>query len=314
MDVLPARASPRILYVLGYSHSGSTVLNIALGAHPEVVAPGELTNLVHHAWMLDVYCSCGKRGSECEFWSEVRARWAALSGTDDLAGYLALQRRFERARYIPRVLYAIWRGDPRLQDFVRRTVCLYVAIAEVAGNASVIVDISKRPARAALLAWAVPLDLALVHMIRDARGVAWSEKQSREVDFGVGVQKPKLSRPVARTTVRWVLDTAMSSFVRKVAHVPECFVRYEDFVTSPAPVLNDIGRLLDLEFQTVGARLERGETLPVRHCIAGNRLRMEGSIRLRLDDAWKQRLTRRERRTIWAIGGWLLKRLGYLHE
>jgi hypothetical protein len=148
-------------------------------------------------------------------------------------------------------------------------------------------------------------------MIRDARGVAWSEKQSRDVDFSVGVQKPKIARRVWHTTVRWILDAAICLLIRKLTRVPEYFVRYEDFVANPAPVLKQIGGLTGLDFGSVGARIERGETMHVGHCIAGNRLRMQGAVRLELDDAWTRELTRSEHRTIWAIGGWLMRWLGY---
>ena len=35
----------RVIYIAGMSHSGSTVLNLMLNAHPEIFAVGELIDL-----------------------------------------------------------------------------------------------------------------------------------------------------------------------------------------------------------------------------------------------------------------------------
>jgi hypothetical protein len=40
----------RVLYIMGHSRSGSTILNNLLGSHQHVVAVGELANLVERGW------------------------------------------------------------------------------------------------------------------------------------------------------------------------------------------------------------------------------------------------------------------------
>src|SRR5689334_5532357 len=63
---------PRLAYILGASHSGSTLLAMLLGAHPEACTVGQLG-----ADTLDdpvrYRCSCGQPIRECGFWKDVRA-------------------------------------------------------------------------------------------------------------------------------------------------------------------------------------------------------------------------------------------------
>ena len=59
----------KIIYILGLSYSGSTILDLLLGLHPRIFGFGEL-NLVYKE-QIDFkkrYCSCGKKISKCSFW------------------------------------------------------------------------------------------------------------------------------------------------------------------------------------------------------------------------------------------------------
>ncbi len=67
------RVSPhaklRVAYVLACSHSGSTLLAMLLGAHPDACTIGELK--LSSLGDIDCYrCSCGELIVQCAFWSE----------------------------------------------------------------------------------------------------------------------------------------------------------------------------------------------------------------------------------------------------
>ena len=67
------RGRMRVIYIAGMSHSGSTVLNLMLNAHPEICAVGELIDLnrVTKRETLPP-CRCGAPSLwSCEFWSRV---------------------------------------------------------------------------------------------------------------------------------------------------------------------------------------------------------------------------------------------------
>ncbi len=63
----------KIIYVLGLSHSGSTLLDFLLSHHKKVVGLGEsysvLENKFSNAEETEKICSCGKNLSSCDLWS-----------------------------------------------------------------------------------------------------------------------------------------------------------------------------------------------------------------------------------------------------
>src|SRR5438105_2750282 len=62
----------KLLYIASPSYSGSTLLALLLGAHPQIATVGELKGNV--AGDFDQYlCSCGMRIADCGFWQQVRA-------------------------------------------------------------------------------------------------------------------------------------------------------------------------------------------------------------------------------------------------
>ena len=88
-------------------------------------------------------------------------------------------------------------------------------------------------------------------------------------------------------------------------------VRYEDLISDPTGELGRIGQLTGLNLEPVAQQIANGETLSTGHTVAGNRLRMSGSVRLRPDVEWIERLSGRDRFTCWAVSGWLSTKFGY---
>ncbi len=58
-----------VLFVLGMSHSGSTLLGRMLDMHSRILCVGELMR-IKGAISKQYPCSCGKQIAECEFWSK----------------------------------------------------------------------------------------------------------------------------------------------------------------------------------------------------------------------------------------------------
>ena len=70
----------RVVYIMGYGRSGSTILDTILGNHPDLESVGELLHAVRLAFLEDEFCACGQRASECPFWTEVLRRWKSAGG------------------------------------------------------------------------------------------------------------------------------------------------------------------------------------------------------------------------------------------
>ena len=64
----------KIVYIAGLGHSGSTILDMALGAHPNILGLGEIyavfNNSNHSILFNNSTCSCGKKAKDCTFWKD----------------------------------------------------------------------------------------------------------------------------------------------------------------------------------------------------------------------------------------------------
>jgi len=307
---LPAAAPLRILYVLGYGRSGSTVLDAVLGSLPGVVGTGELARFDPGAGPAAgsaERCACGEGESSCPFWSAVAARWRAAG--HDPAAYARARARVERAARLPLSL-ALRSARPAPGAWARPTAALFAAVAAESG-ARVVVDSSKQPARALALARTPGLDVFLLHLVRDGRGVAYSLGQRLPAD-GRGVQRELPPRSVTRTALAWRLVNALASRVRARATPQRAMLlRYEDYLADLPGALAPLAPFLGLAPDDLRARLTATDSFPPGHAIAGNRVRMNGAIRLRADTAWHEGLGAKERARVWRVAGGLLTELGY---
>jgi hypothetical protein len=297
---------------MGLGRSGSTVLDSVLGNHPSLVNLGELRYLANAGWMRNEYCACGERVLDCAFWSQVRERWSRLADGAGPAELWRLQSAIERRR--GRLGLSAEPARPRedFETYGQWTVALFRAIRQTAGR-PVLVDSSKIPARALALSRLDGLDVRIVHLVRDGRGVAWSLRKPLPADPEKGVARAIPGRPVLRTALGWCAVNHLAERVaRSLGPQRVLRVRYEDFVTDPLRSLGEIGELLGLDLRPLAQRAAQGEALAIGHTVAGNRLRMAGSLRLRLDETWKEGLSRRDERLFRLVAGRFLRRYGYI--
>ena len=294
----------RLVYVAGYGHSGSTVLNILLGQLPQVMGAGELFRLADAAWPRAEFCSCGKPLPECPVWSEVVRRWAAAVGGDPFATYGRLQRRCERWP-LPAVGSAVW------QDYAAHTLAMFTAIRDVTGR-PVVVDSSKVPGRARALSRLSGIDLRLVHLVRDGRGVAFSMRRQLARDPKAGIQAAKRERSVLRTGLLWMAtNLVVERTARCLGEARATRLAYEDLMRDPSAALERLGAILGTDPSPLVELLAQGEPLGAGHVMAGNRLRMDGALLLKPDLEWQRRLPPAQRRRFERLCAPVLRRYGY---
>lgn len=305
----------RVLFVMGCGRSGSTMLDTILGNHSDAVGFGELCYAAEKAYLNGAYCACGEWGFACPFWAAVRREWAERTGTSDVARFASLVRAVESRKLRLNGAVRAWRlPDSAFQEYAGLTKAFFESLRSVSGKA-VIVDSSKRPARALALSMIPGIDVRLIHLVRDVRGVVWSAKKRLKQDERGGVSNEDRGKTLVRSVAVWSVINRLSEHVRhRLPASRSVQVRYEDYVTRPLDVLDRIGNVADLDFSAVGAKLTAGAPLEIGHTIAGNRMRMATEIRLRADTEWMARLSPWERRMCWALAGRQLKRYGYQHR
>jgi UDP-N-acetylglucosamine transferase subunit ALG13 len=300
--------SQRVLYIGGWGRSGSTLLDRMLGQVPGVVSVGELRELWQRGLVENRSCGCGAAFGDCSFWTEVGQRafggWAAL----DLDEVLRLRYSLDRGWSLP--VRSIRAGPVR--TYTEVLAALYGAIGQVSG-AGVIVDSSKLPSHA-LLARLIPsVDLRMVHLVRDSRGVVYSwEKRVQSEEASSDPRFLERYRP-ASASARYVYYNALTALARRLG-VPYLRVRYEDLIADPRASLDRILRHAGVR-PTDGALsfLGDGEArLRPNHTVDGNPVRFAvGGVPLRIDDEWRRRMSSRRRLMVTALTSPTLLRYGY---
>jgi hypothetical protein len=296
---------PTVVYLAGSGRSGSTLLERTLGEMAGFVNVGELIDLFRRVAPQNERCGCGQPFASCPFWAQVGA--GAFGGWDSglLRATHQLQRRVARQRHLPRLLAARFAGQDfrdAINSYGETYARLYRAIAAQAG-ASYVVDASKWPVQALAL-FLAGLDVRVIHLVRDVRGVAHS------------MAKPDVARPhaTAGTDVMWHVGPA-SAAARWVACQSEADLlrrrgitvarlRYEDFVRQPRRSITDaLGALTVPATASQLAHIADGRiSLGTSHGLSGNPSRFAGGeVTLRVDETWRDEMSRRDRAVVTAI-------------
>lgn len=308
-----------VLYLGGLGRSGTTLVERLLGELPSVCALGEVVHLWQRDIRDDERCGCGHRFSECDFWTAVGAK--AFGGWDavDVDRVHALRDLVERTRHIPRLastgLTANQQADVReYADYYAR---VYAAAGEVSG-AAVVVDSSKHSALAHCLRWAQGLDLRVVHVVRDARGVAYSWTKTVTRPETDGAEEMTRYSP-GRSALLWNAHNAAFSLLARRG-VPVRRIRYEQFLADPRQALKDLGGYAGLSISDADLDFlhdqrdphDQHAELSPGHSAAGNPMRFTvGRVPLRRDDAWIRALPGRQRRLVGAVCAPMLRAYGY---
>jgi hypothetical protein len=303
--VSDAPSLPTVVYLAGYGRSGSTVLDLLLGASGGAVAVGELFMFFRPDETQG--CSCGKPVGECPFWRDVRAKYEELLGEKDAAQDLGLAFR-SRVEGLFAPLAGLFAGKLR-GEYARHQRALVQAIAEVKGPVSGqprVVDSSKTAVEVAWRPAALArcgLSVKMIHLVRDGRGVMNSVLRGCNRKLERGDADPSLSFPQLRSVIGWSLAN-FAAWVQGWRLGPGNTLRvsYEDLTADPAGELSRIGAFLGLDLAAVIERLARREVIPPAHSISGNRLRHTGVVEVREDDAWRTELPFSARLVYWLFG------------
>lgn len=267
----------KVAFILGCGYSGSTLLDLILGSHSDMVGLGEI-----HAKAFDAFlsqnqmCTCLFRARECHFWKKVSERLRESTGEDPF-------------RLAP------VNGGP--DSIVRNTVELYRAVKEVS-SAGILVDSSKRSRRARLLSESGMIEPKVIHLVRDGRGVAYSYLK-RGHTFGQAVSQWKETND---SISEWLGRGGAPEHVR---------VRYEDLCARPAEIVRRVCDLLGVGWEP--GMMSFGQR--THHNVRGNPMRFTiDDSAIKLDEAWKAQLGADDLDLFEAVAGSTSRRLGYDHE
>ena len=307
-------SEPNLLFICGSGHSGSTLLEMLVAGHPHVAALGELHNLSHQI-AIGRACSCGSLPRECPRWQAVAAQIRLRTGIDIFERPFAFRVSRERPRNLPERAIRSWNRSLHYLHFrsplmgwlklhrltvgerevATNTEMVCAIVRELAG-ARVLIDSSKDYVRMRERYDSAPLgSVKVVYLSRDGRGVMWSAMKRRRVAAWYGAKE------WAKTQRR------IRGMLRGVRPQDRIHVRYEDLCTEPEGVLRGICAWLGLSYAEELLALRP----PQHHTIAGNKIRLERAMAIRLDEAWRANLKPLQLRVFALLAGAENRRLGY---
>jgi len=303
----------RNVYICSAGHSGSTLLDMMLGSHSAAESLGEVIHLPMDM-ALNRSCACGSAMQDCNLWPQVMRR----IGVDPLADPYALNLGYALAKVgdarstsmlhklltRPKIAlkYYQLRYDlpllgaltPGFTQGIRNTLAVYDQVRALTGKRFV-VDSTKHYVRAAALYLAQPDITRVVVLVRDGRGVFYSNlKRGFGRDFSLRAWHSHYKR-------------ALELLDRQVPESHRILLHYEDMVTDTQGTLAKLCDFLGMEFEPGMLDFRAG----VHHNVNGNDMKFTSSSELRLDETWKTKLEPADREYFERHAGLLNRRLGY---
>ena len=305
--------SIKVVYIVGWGRSGSTILGNILNELEGFTHVGEVARVWENGLMMNRMCGCGAPFQSCERWISIFQE--ALGGMDEVDA-LTMARHRDAACANKRVLAhylsnKVVRVD-QSEELCTHLAKLYRGIADVT-RSKVVVDSSKSPSYAHLLTTIPMVDLYLVHLVRDARATAYSwAKRVERADAQPGRAEPMEQFGTVAGTRKWLMLNVLAELVGQRRKDRYMRLRYEDFVHDPRHHLSRIAKFVHHE--TVSSPIdENGYVhLGLNHTVWGNPNRIRsGRVAIRSDDEWRQGLEWHKRIAIEALAWPLQRRYHY---
>lgn len=271
---MPATSTPKVIYIAGAGHSGTTLLDLALDTSPDTFSVGELKHL-------DAFLSAadqkrvddtGAAANESRFWSwfyEHQDRYLPHTRTERV---LSLKNR----------LHILLLGKPttvpqRYIDNEQLYSDIQAQAAAVTGSEPVtIIDSSKVLSRLIELNERTEIKLYVVHVIRDVRGVAYSYY--------------KRGRPTAGRVFEWLASNlGTARYAKKNLPAGRYLrIRYEDFAAKPEATLQQIIIPVGLHLDTTDISKQLNQRTSYR--FGGNGMRTQAISNIKPDTSWQKKL------------------------
>jgi len=279
----------KLILLVGYGHSGSTLMDIIFDCSPEVVGVGEFFQL-KNSLKFNLPCTCFKRVRDCEFWKKIikDEKVPSIKVGRKFIDFLLNKNNWKR-----------WLGEKEklvnVEEYIKWHENYYSRILEFS-KARAVFDSSKDLDRAELLLKNKKFETVIIHLVRDGRGAALS------------FYKVNSKREILNCMFRWFLENIKIEIMKfRNRKVKKIFVNYKNFSENPKKVLKDIFEKLELKFEP---SFVDNFSLMEHHQVGGNlKLRKkvfrENKIEIKRDLRWKKELSWFSKIIFIILFGWL---------
>ena len=291
----------KVVFIVGFTRSGSTLLEHLLSISPGTVAVGEMAYLWDPKIRTTSYCGCGVKLDRCPFWNKILTEYFEQDRSPD-------SRQFWRF-FEDLVCNRGKIDNAGYRQFLNQMESTYAAISDQT-QGRVIIDSSKRPIFALAAARLPNVKLTMIHLVRDSRGCVFSSiTRKARTELGENVFMPQMS---TRSAVRQWIARNLQADILRTQRCQHMLLRYEDLVNRPAFEVNKILRQVGLP--SIAADHNGIFHAPISHGIWGNPDRWSDSmhaIKVSKDNRWVTGLSARDFALTTLISAPLLKRYGY---
>lgn len=312
MGPLSMNGKIKVIALVGFGRSGTTLIDNILGQNHNFFSAGEIRHIWERGLCQHQLCGCGKKLPDCQFWHSVLEKALGKNYQAYAENLKQLASEVDKPKHILKIMTKTERsafGEKKAKylEYLER---LFIAMSEVLGGDVTILDSSKTPSHVLLLSELAILDLKIVHVVRDPRAVAFSWARSKvrpEIKDKVE-EMPKYS--YIKSGIWWFGANLVSEIVSKKVE-NSYLLKYENFVENPE---KEIGRLLERFFEenSIAFTSYNSINLESNHTVAGNPSRFKtGPIDIRPDRKWIENMKVLHKTIIWMIDFILMIRYGY---
>lgn len=261
-----------IIYILGTSFSGSTLLGFVLGSSQQVLDVGELTNFNYFQNSGGRFCSCGKNSFKCEFWSDLYARNYKIFGGFSKLNKLKIALKVFFGKSFPQNLILNSQEKGFFQSLIQQ------AFPIDSNNTNYILDDSKNLWRLICLMRLKNIKIKVINLKRDINGnVSSFVKHKRGFWKGIFIYKTQ--------------NFLIKRFQKK-NDLDYFNLNYEDLCTNTDFQLESLGKFLKIDYADYKEQIKKKKY----HVASGNKGTkvqfFENFSGFKYDDSWKNRLNR----------------------
>ena len=306
MNTIEANQKITYVYLTSVEHSGSTLMGCLMDAHPEMISIGEYGI----DFDKELPCPCGTSVADCSTWRQWRDT-SKERGHEFEIGKLNINiLSSHNAKFLEKLFHHQFSAQAinQFRDIlfsqskfrkvadqrINRSVELAKILCEQK-TVRVFVDTSKNPLQIRHLARATGIDLIVISIVRDGRGVMSSLMK-------------KEGRSPKEAISDWLYGN--KHLIRAIQPLPDAskmFIRLEDICKSPQENVREL-----FDFIGVSKDCELDFSLANRHIVGnGMRMRFDGEVRPP-DESWKKYLEPKDLELFEKNAGEINRSFGYL--
>lgn len=279
-----------VLYIASPGRSGSTLMERVFNEIPNVFAAGGVGNALKRGALFDeenkARCLCGQKVGQCPVWGKIinDVNFKKI----DKNSFQETHAKYHKVKNFLKIFWKKKQNLPLdLKQYLDDLQTLYNVIQTNQG-AQIITDSTLLPLHGYYLSLMPSIDLYVVQLVRDPRGVVYSWNRVKCTSKNVP-WSPKIS--LLQATFSWIKKNGFIQFLFSRKKGKYLRIHYEDFIKNPTQTIKEIEELLGIELKSSHFLDKNVVQLGENHMIGGNiDATKTGEIVLKLDERWKREM------------------------